>query len=93
MTYQANNVRVHTQRLVGGAIIGLAVTTGGVIGSLTFKSQDSPHYRLGIYSFMTANAVVITMVGLLTIRFNMLNKRAERGEIVIMGEPLFRYTL
>lgn len=93
MTYQANNVRGHTQRLVGGAMIGLAVTTGGVIGSLTFRSQDSPHYRLGIYSCMTANAFIIAVVGLLTIRFNMLNKRVERGEAIIMGEPTFRYTM
>jgi hypothetical protein len=42
---------------------------------------------------MIANALVLVITGLLTVKFYFANKRAERGGKPIEGQEGFRYTL
>lgn len=46
LTYQSNNITGQWRRAFGSALIVGAGGVGGVIGSLVFRNQDSPHYRL-----------------------------------------------
>lgn len=45
LTYQANNIRGVWRRAFCSAIIVVWGGIGGIIGSLTFRSQDAPDYR------------------------------------------------
>jgi hypothetical protein len=42
---------------------------------------------------MTCNFLIITIVVVNTIVFRRKNKRADRGEIILEGDPTFRYTI
>jgi hypothetical protein len=66
---------------------------GGIIGSLIFRSQDSPKYHPGIYGCIGSQVVVIMVVAALSVKFYMDNKKADRGEKIIEGIEGFRYTL
>ncbi|GAB1190963.1 hypothetical protein APSETT444_000131 [Aspergillus pseudonomiae] len=50
LTYQANNIRGQWKRAFCSASIVSFGGTGGVAGSLVFRSQDSPRYLPGIYA-------------------------------------------
>jgi nitrate/nitrite transporter NarK len=53
MVFQANNIRGAWKRAFCSAtMIGLG-GTGGIVGSLVFRSQDAPKYLPGIYACLT----------------------------------------
>lgn len=93
LAYQANNVRGHWKRAFSSAsLIGFG-GIGGISGSLVFRTQDSPHYRPGIYAALACNTLVVLLVVVNTIVFRRENRKAERGEKVLEGEVGFRYTI
>lgn len=50
MVFQANNIRGAWKRaFCSASMIGLG-GTGGIVGSLVFRSQDAPKYLPGIYA-------------------------------------------
>lgn len=66
---------------------------GGIAGSLIFRSQDSPTYRPGIYGVLACNILIIAIVSMNTIYFRRENRKADKGEKVLEGDPNFRYTI
>jgi hypothetical protein len=50
LTYQANNIRGQWKRAFCSASMISLGGTGGVVGSLVFRSQDAPHYLPGVYA-------------------------------------------
>jgi len=66
---------------------------GGIIGSTVFRDQDAPKYGPGIMATMIANGLIVLITGLLTVKFWLANRRADRGGKIIEGQPGFRYTL
>jgi len=93
LTYQANNIRGQWKRaLCSATLVGFG-GIGGIIGSTVFREQDAPKYGPGIMATMIANALIVLITGLLSLRFWWANRRAERGEGVIEGQEGFRYTL
>lgn len=53
MVFQANNIRGSWKRaFCSASMIGLG-GTGGIVGSLVFRSQDAPKYLPGIYACLT----------------------------------------
>jgi len=93
LTYQANNIRGHWKRAFASASLVGFGGIGGIIGSLIFRSQDAPQYHPGLWGCIASQLVVIVVVGLLSIKFHLANKRADRGELIIEGIEGFRYTL
>jgi hypothetical protein len=93
MTYQANNIRGQWKRAFASATLVGFGGIGGIAGSTVFRSQDSPHYHPGIGACIAANILIVLIVIINTIIFRRQNKRADRGEIVIEGDPNFRYTI
>ena len=57
--------------LIGGGAIG------GIIGTSLFRAKDSPDYRPGILTCLLANALMIAIIGVLTLRFMGENKKAR----------------
>ncbi|KAJ5370289.1 MFS general substrate transporter [Penicillium cataractarum] len=92
MAYQANNIRGQWKRAICSAIfVGLGAS-GGMTGSLVYRSQDAPTYHPGILTCVGLSCLIIVLVVLLSIRFYFLNRKVARGEIVIANLPGFRYT-
>ncbi|KAJ6006772.1 hypothetical protein N7451_004716 [Penicillium sp. IBT 35674x] len=93
MVFQANNIRGAWKRaFCSASMIGLG-GTGGIVGSLVFRSQDAPKYLPGIYACLTANGIILLLTTLLVIYFSLQNKLASRGMVVIEDLPSFRYAL
>ncbi|KAG9233265.1 general substrate transporter [Amylocarpus encephaloides] len=93
LTYQANNIRGQWKRaLCSATLVGFG-GVGGILGSTVFRQQDSPEYGPGIMTAMIANGLVIVIVGLLSVKFHLANKRADNGGKIIEGQIGFRYTL
>ncbi|KAJ5654769.1 hypothetical protein N7490_001772 [Penicillium lividum] len=93
MVFQANNIRGAWKRaFCSASMIGLG-GTGGIVGSLVFRSQDAPKYLPGIYACLTANGIILSITTLLVVYFSLQNKLANRGMVVIEELPSFRYTL
>ncbi|PYI00288.1 MFS general substrate transporter [Aspergillus sclerotiicarbonarius CBS 121057] len=65
MAYQANNTRGQWTRAACSVIFVGLDASGGMVGSLVFRSQDTPQYRVGIYMCIgTSVGVVLLVVGL-----------------------------
>ncbi|KAF1816883.1 retrograde regulation protein 2 [Eremomyces bilateralis CBS 781.70] len=92
LTYQANNIVGQWKRAFCSATLIGAGAVGGIIGSLTFRSQDAPAYRPGLYTCLTAGALVILSVLITTAYFAVSNKRQRQGKLIIEKMDGFRYT-
>lgn len=92
LTYQANNVRGQWKRAFTSATLIGGGAIGGIIGTSVFRAKDSPGYRPGILTCMLANAVMIIIVGMLSLKFWKANKRVKRGGKIIEGQAGFFYT-
>jgi MFS family permease len=93
LTYQANNIRGQWKRALCSATLVASGGIGGIIGSTVFREVDAPKYHPGIMATMIANGLIIVIVGYLSIKFHLANKRADRGGNAIEGQEGFRYTL
>lgn len=81
MSYQANNIRGQWKRAFCSATLVGFGGIGGIAGGLVFRAQDAPNYRPGIYACIACCIFSIIIVGLLTLKFQRSNSRAERGEV------------
>lgn len=85
MTYQANNIRGQWKRaLCSASLVGMG-GIGGIAGSLIFRSQDAPTYVPGIIGCMVACCIIIVVVGMLSIKFYIDNKKQAEGRLIIEG--------
>ncbi|TKX25770.1 MFS transporter-like protein 31 [Elsinoe australis] len=95
LTYQANNIRGQWKRaFCSASLVGFG-GIGGIIGSLVFRPQDAATgYKPGIYATITASALTLIIIGLLTLYFKAQNGKASRGEKNLEGsdDSEFRYT-
>lgn len=93
LTYQANNVRGQWKRAFTSATLIGGGAVGGIIGTTVFRARDAPGYRPGILTCLLANALMIVIVGWLSIKFHLANKRVKAGGKLIESQPGFLYTL
>lgn len=97
MSYQANNIRGQWKRAFCSATLVGMGGVGGIAGGLVFRTQDSPHYRPGIYACIATSLLTIVLVGVVTLISIRQNKRADRGEVELEytegDQKGFRYTL
>ncbi|OQU98465.1 hypothetical protein CLAIMM_04250 [Cladophialophora immunda] len=93
LAWQANNIRGQWKRVFCSASIITFGGIGGIIGSLVFRSQDSPRYLPGVWASIACNLLTLLIVAFLFIFFSHQNKRAAVGLVVLEGLPGFQYTL
>ncbi|KIW72718.1 hypothetical protein PV04_00894 [Phialophora macrospora] len=93
LSWQANNIRGHWTRTFCSATLTGMGAMGGIVGALTFRSQDFPTYYPGIYTALTCNAVITLVTISMVLYFRRQNKAADAGTTVIAGLEGFRYTL
>ncbi|KIX01965.1 uncharacterized protein Z518_07904 [Rhinocladiella mackenziei CBS 650.93] len=93
LAWQANNVRGNWKRAFCSALLIMGGGTGGVIGSLVFRSQDAPTYLPGIEASIVANVISIICAVVMMLSLYASNKKAAAGRTVLEELPGFRYTL
>ncbi|KAI5362925.1 putative major facilitator superfamily, MFS transporter superfamily [Septoria linicola] len=93
LTYMHNNIVGQTKRSVASAVLVGASGLSGIIVANIFRQQDSPGYRPALITVIIMNASSILLVAKNFWLYNRMNKKADRGEIVIEGQPGFRLTL
>ncbi|OAG00785.1 MFS general substrate transporter [Paraphaeosphaeria sporulosa] len=98
MSYQANNIRGQWKRAFCSATLVGFGGIGGIAGGLVFRAQDAPNYRPGIYACIACCILSIIIVGLLTLKFQRSNSKAERGDVELEYDDEddqrgFRYTI
>merc|ERR1711881_237191 len=93
MAYQANNIRGQWTRAFASATLVGFGGIGGIAGSTVFRTQDAPRYLPGVWACMACWFMILILVAINTVMFKRLNKKADRGEIVLEGDAKFRYTI
>ncbi|CEJ62801.1 hypothetical protein PMG11_11288 [Penicillium brasilianum] len=93
MVFQANNIRGQWKRAFCSASLISFGGTGGIVGSLVFRSQDKALYLPGIVACLVANGVIVIIVTCLVLFFMIKNRQAEKGLALIEGLQSFRYVL
>ncbi|KAL4986010.1 major facilitator superfamily domain-containing protein [Aspergillus falconensis] len=93
VSWQSNNIRGQWKRALTSATLIGGGSIGGILGTTVFRAQDAPDYRPGLLTTILANAVMVLIVGVLTMKFYRANKRVDAGGKPIEGLAGFKYTL
>ncbi|KAL4966538.1 major facilitator superfamily domain-containing protein [Aspergillus stella-maris] len=93
VSWQSNNIRGQWKRALTSATLIGGGSIGGILGTTVFRAQDAPDYIPGLLTTMLANAIIIVLVGALTLKFHRANKRVDAGGKAIEGLTGFKYTL
>ncbi|KAJ5543332.1 hypothetical protein N7461_009335 [Penicillium sp. DV-2018c] len=92
VSWQSNNIRGQWKRAFTSATLIGGGSIGGIIGTTVFRAQDAPDYQPGLLCTMLANALVVVIVCLMTLKFYRANKRVDAGGKSIEGQVGFKYT-
>lgn len=91
--YAHNNLIGQEKKGLAMAMMTMGSATSGIVAANIFRAVDAPGYRPGLWISIAFNLAYAALVIKNAIMWNRLNKKADRGEIVIMGQPGFRHTL
>jgi MFS family permease len=86
MVGQAKRALTLGMMVVGGAF-------GGIISGNIFQQKDAPNYYPALSICMAFQCITICLIAKNFWYFTKCNRKADRGELVIQGQPGFRYTL
>ncbi|KAJ6138362.1 Major facilitator superfamily domain general substrate transporter [Penicillium samsonianum] len=93
LAFQANNITSHSKRGVASATCLIGGGLGGIIASVTFKSDESPHYTTGIWVTFGITMVSICLTLMMDFHFWKTNKKARETNGQIEGMAGWYYTL
>ncbi|KFX92673.1 hypothetical protein V490_05250 [Pseudogymnoascus sp. VKM F-3557] len=90
--YQHNNMVGQSKKALTITFMVMGGAFGGIIAGNVFQSKDSPNYTSGLWVCIGFQMLYFVLVAKNFAIFYIQNRRADRGEIVIEGQPGFRYT-
>lgn len=93
LAYQANNITSHSKRAVASATCLIGGGVGGIIASVTFKSDESPYYTTGIWVTFGVTMISVLMTAMMDLYFWKKNKKARETGGQIEGMDNWYYTL
>ncbi|KAJ3857615.1 major facilitator superfamily domain-containing protein, partial [Lentinula lateritia] len=94
LAYSSNNIVSHSKRAVTTAIIISFGGLGGIIATTIFRQQDFPRYIPGISVTILCQALLLVLLGVLTLNFRFHNKTKRNTLQSAMGGRIdFLYTL
>jgi hypothetical protein len=92
--YQAsNNIVSHSKRAVTTAIIVSFGGIGGVVATTVFRQQDFPRYIPGILATISCQALLLALLGVLTVNFWYQNEAKRKAQPGLGGRIELLYTL
>ncbi|KAJ5163513.1 Major facilitator superfamily domain general substrate transporter [Penicillium coprophilum] len=93
LAFQANNITSHSKRGVASATCLIGGGLGGIIASVAFKSDESPHYTTGIWVTFGFSMASIFLTLMMDFYFWKTNKKARETNGQIEGMTGWYYTL
>lgn len=91
--YQHANMVGQSKRALTLGMMTVGGAFGGIISGNIFQQKDAPRYIPGLVICMVFQGITICLIIKNFIWFTRCNRKADRGEMVIQGQPGFRYTL
>lgn len=93
LSYMHNNIVGQMKRSVASALLIGGGAIGGIIASNIFRQQDAPRYTPAMATVIATQVLSILHVVKNFYFYSKMNRRAERGEVVLEGQVGFRQTL
>ncbi|KAJ5773402.1 hypothetical protein N7457_008298 [Penicillium paradoxum] len=93
LAFQANNITSRSKRGVASATCLIGGGLGGIIASITFKSDESPHYTTGIWVTFGVTMASIALIMMMDYHFWKMNKKAKETNSYIENMAGWYYTL
>lgn len=92
ISWQHTSIRAQSKRGYCSALSVAFGGIGGILGSALFFNHEAKiGYPTGINTTLALNGLTFVGAGFLTLYMRMMNRKAERGEIVIEDNEDFRY--
>jgi dipeptide/tripeptide permease len=91
VSWSQTSIRSQSKRGFTSALVIAMGGLGGIIASVAFKNNEAPKYPTGVYLTLATHTLMIILALSLKFWMHMKNKRADRGETIIEGNPKFRY--
>jgi hypothetical protein len=93
LSYMHNNIVGNTKRSVASAVLIGGSGISGIIAATIFRQQDAPGYRPALITVIVMSASSVLLVAKNFWVYPRLNRKADRGEMVIEGQEGFRLTV
>jgi hypothetical protein len=91
-SWAQTTIRAQSRRAFTSALIVAWGGIGGILASTTFLQKEAlKGYPTGIYITIGMNAFTFLGAGGLIVYFKAQNRKADRGEAILEGDPDFRY--
>ena len=91
--YQHANMVGQSKRALTLGMMTIGGAFGGIISGNIFRAQDAPTYTPALVICIVFQCITVSLVCKNFVYFTYCNRKADRGELVIQGQPGFRYTL
>lgn len=91
--YQHANMVGQSKRALTLGMMTIGGAFGGIISGNIFRAKDAPKYLPGLGVCMAFQCITICLVVKNFFYYTWCNRKADRGEMIIQGQPGFRYTL
>jgi hypothetical protein len=92
VTFQANNITTHSKRSVASATCIIGTGISGIIAGVSFKSNESPYYKTGIFTTVGFSILSVVLIGIMDLHFVRCNKEARAGKRRNEGLANWYYT-
>jgi len=92
LAWQANNIRGQSMRMVASGFQVAFGAIGGIYASTVFMEKEVPHYRTGLWAVTGAQLFLLIGSGGMLLHYRRMNKKADRGEVILEDMEGFRYT-
>jgi len=89
LAYSSNNILSQSKRAFTSALVVGFGGIGGIVATTTFREQDAPFYRPGLWVSIGFQLMILGLLATSTIVFRLRN--AKGG--IIEGREGFKYTL
>lgn len=86
-----SSIRAQSKRGFSSALVVAWGGIGGILSSVAFIEKEAPKYPTGIFLIISMEAASVVLAILLALWFIRQNKRADKGQVVLEGDPNFRY--
>ena len=93
LSYMHNNIVGQMKRSIASALLIGGRACGGITAANIFRQQDAPKYYPAMYVVIATQALTVLHVCKNFVVYSRRNKKAERGEMVLEGQIVFRHTL
>jgi len=91
MSWAQTSVRGQGKRAVSAAIIVAWGGVGGILAGVVFMQKEALKYPTGVFFTIGVNAFTAVASVALSFWFRYQNSRANRGAVILEGDPTFRY--